>query len=257
MGIFDLPAPFLQFIDNGVAFLPAIFRLTLWSALAGVLSMALYALVSPQKKISTVKIALRKSQGILAESDESFTELLTVVRKTLSLSFQHLGLVLGPALLSSLPLICIMAWTSSQFGHVFPEAGDRFTLSARPESAAASFSWQMAGVTAPIHEAGIWTAEWPNQSQRLVLNDKDDSPLLEIPLVAPIPQIHKRLWWNSLLGNPAGYLPDQSSVDLIRINLPARQYLPFGPDWVGNWLTLFLIASVSGALLTKKIFKIH
>ena len=87
--------------------------------------MALYALFSPQKKISTVKIALRKSQGILADSDDSFTELMTVARKTLSLSFQHLGLVLGPALLSSFPLICIMAWSSSQFGHVFPEPGDQ------------------------------------------------------------------------------------------------------------------------------------
>jgi hypothetical protein len=60
-----------------------------------------------------------------------------------------------------------------------------------------------------------------------------------------------------LLGNPAGYLPEQVSVDEIRINLPAQQFLPFGPDWARNWLTLFLIASVSGALLTKKIFKIH
>ena len=219
--------------------------------------MALYALMSPQKKISTVKVALRESQKVLADSDDSFTELMTVARKTLSLSFQHLGLVLGPALLSSFPLICIMAWSSSQFGHVFPEPGDHITLSAHPESSIAPSNWQMDGVATPTHEAGVWTAEWPGQAQRLVLNDKDDSPLMELPLTAPVPQVHKRLWWNSLLGNPAGYLPEQGSVDAIRINLPAQQFLPFGPDWARNWLTLFLIASVSGALLTKKIFKIH
>ncbi|MDC0362930.1 hypothetical protein OAN12_07815 [Halioglobus sp.] len=43
----------------------------------------------------------------------------------------------------------------------------------------------------------------------------------------------------------------------MMIELPARSYLPFGPGWLGHWLTVFLLTSVIGALLTKKLFKIH
>jgi len=256
MGILDLPSPLFYFLDNGIAFLPAALRLTLWSVLAGALSMGLYGLLSPQAKISAVKDALRESQAELADSDESFSELMTVAGRTLSLSFRHLGLVLGPALLSSLPLICIMAWASTRFGHEFPEPGAPVTLSGQPELSLAPVHWQTSGADTPVYDAGVWTARWPGQSQRLVLID-DGLKLLELPLAAPVPQIHKRVWWNSLLGNPAGYLPDQGSVDLVNIDLPARNYLPVGPRWLGHWLTLFLAASVASALLTKKLFKIH
>jgi len=257
MGLLDLPAPLFDLVDGAVSFLPAVIRLALWSVVAGAVSMALYAVLSPQKKISAVKEAVRSSQARLAESDESFSELMEVARQTLGLSFRHLGLVLGPALLSSLPLICIMAWASTRFGYEFPEPGEAVTLSGQPEAALASLKWQTSGAEAPVYASGLWTIQWPNRSQGLVLADDEDSQLLQLPLAAPVPQIHKQLWWNSLLGNPSGYLPDRATVDLIQLSIPERRYLSIGPDWVGHWLTLFLIASVAGALVTKKLFNIH
>jgi len=257
MGVLDFPAPLFLFFDDTIALLPAALRLTLWGVVGGALSMVLYAVLSPQKKIAAVKAELRESQAILAESDESFSELLTVVRKTLGLSFKHLGLVFGPALLSGIPLICIMAWASTRFGYGFPEAGDPVTLSGQPAPSLAAIRWQASGVAVPVQEAGVWTLRWPDPTQGLVMMDADSLPLLELPLAAPVPQVHKRLWWNSLLGNPAGYLPEESPIELVEISLPPRRYLPFGPDWAGHWLTVFLVVSVAGALLTKKLFKIH
>jgi hypothetical protein len=257
MGVLDLPAPLFQLLDGWVAFLPATLRLILWSVIGAVLSMLLYALMSPQKKISGVKAALRESQKLLADSDESFAELMTVARRTLSLSFQHLGLVFGPALLSSFPLLCIMAWSSTHFGHDFPEPGEHITVTVQPESAAASLRWQDNGGDEPTPIDNGWTIRWPGESRSLILTDTGNAALLELPLDAPIPQVHKRLWWNSLLGNPAGYLPEQAPVERVWIDLPGKRYLPFGPGWLGHWLTLFLLASVIGALITKKIFRIH
>ena len=87
--------------------------------------------------------------------------------------------------------------------------------------------------------------------------ERDPFAELQLPMAAPIPQVHKRLWWNSLLGNPAGYLPDNAPVELVLLDLPPRHYLSVGPGWMGHWLTLFLLASVAGALITKKLFKIQ
>ncbi len=257
MGVFDLPAPLLQLIDNGITFVHPTLRLALWSILAGALSMGLYALLSPQNRISKVKAAQKESQRLLAESDESFSELIAVAKKTLGLSFQHLGLVFGPALMSGIPLICIMAWSSCNFGYAFPKPGEQINLTVQPTSSASSVHWQKGDSVATSVTEGGWTIRWPEQTRQLVFADKQRATQLELPLAAPIPQIHKRLWWNSLLGNPAGYLPDDAQMEMILVELPERQYLPFGPGWFSHWITLFLLASVAGALSTKKIFRIH
>ena len=257
MGVFDLPAPFFQLIDNGIGFLPDILRLTFWSMVGGAASMGLYALVSPQSRISNVKAAQKESQKLLAESDESFAELMAVAKQTLGLSFKHLGLVLGPALISAIPLVCIMAWASSHFGYAFPAAGDQFKLTVYPPSSASSVYWQPGNNDESSASDGSWAIEWPGQARQLVIAHEQRTTVLELPLAAPVTQVHKRLWWNSLLGNPAGYLPDDAQVEAVLLDLPPRQYLSFGPDWVSHWLTLFLLASVASALLTKRLFRIH
>lgn len=257
MGLLDFPAPLFQFIDGLMGFLPPFLRLTLWSAVAGMLSMWLYGLVSPQKRISRVKVELRAAQGALATSDESFGELLGEVRKTLGLSLRHLALVFGPALVSAVPLLCIIAWSSTQFGHTFPQAGEPVTVSVAPAGAADKLQWQTPGDRRPDSDDAVWEIAWPADPERLTLVEEDVGALLDIPPRTAVPVVHKRQWWNSLLGNPAGYLPQQSSVDMVSIELPSRQFIPIGPDWARSWLTLFLIVSVIGALATKKAFRIH
>ena len=136
MGIFDLPAPVFYFLDEKLSFLSDFIRLFSWGVLAGVLGIVFYALISPQNTISRVKGALREAQGQLAASDESFGELWQLIKTTLTLSLKHLGLVFVPALVSSLPIICILAWASNQFSYHFPEPGELISLSAQPESVA-------------------------------------------------------------------------------------------------------------------------
>ena len=256
MGIFDLPAPVFYFLDEKLSFLSDFIRLFSWGVFAGVLGIVFYALISPQNTISRVKGALREAQGQLAASDESFDELWQLIKTTLTLSLKHLGLVFVPALVSSLPIICILAWASNQFSYHFPEPGELISLSAQPESAASKLGWQ-SGATTPRYEDAIWQFEWPDQAQTLAVSDGVGNLLLTIPPPAAIPQIHKQLWWNSLLGNPAGYLPHQSPVESVVISLPEQRYLPFGPAWVSNWLTLFFIAAMFSGMLAKWVFKIH
>ena len=256
MGVFDLPAPAFYFLDDKLSFLPDFVRLFSWGILAGVLGIVFYALISPQNTISQIKGELREAQGQLAASDESFDELWQLIKKTLALSLKHLGFVFVPALVSSLPIICILAWASNQFSYQFPEPGEQLILSAQPESAASKMDWQ-SGVATPRYDDSVWQFEWPEQDQSLALSDDAGNLLLTIPPPAATPQIHKQLWWNSLLGNPAGYLPQQSPVNSVTISLPEQRYLAFGPAWVGNWLTLFFIAAMFSGLMVKWLLKIH
>ncbi|MFT4518053.1 MAG: hypothetical protein ACI9JM_000430 [Halioglobus sp.] len=255
MGILDFPAPVFSFLDQLIAFLPSIVRLGLWGALGGVLSMLFYSLISPQDRLSEVKVALREAQGQLASSDDSFDELMQLVKKTLSLSLKHLSLVLFPALVSSLPLVCILAWSSTHFGYQFPEPGEQLSVNVQPESAATQVGWRLDGVALP--ELSASQIEWPGPNQILQLHDRGADVLLTLPAAAAIPQIHKKLWWNNLLGNPAGYLPDNSPVDLVAISLPPQRHLAVGPVWLGDWMVLFIIAALVAALLVKWQFKIH
>ena len=254
MGILDFPAPVFSFLDQLIAFLPDAVRLGLWGALGGVLSMVFYSLISPQRRISDVKVALREAQGQLAGSDDSFDELMQLIRKTLSLSLKHLSLVLLPALVSSLPLVCILAWASTQFGYQFPEPGEQLGVSVQPESAATQVGWQRDGGALQEFAPHI---EWPGPHQTLQLHDRKGNVLLTLPAAAAIPQVHKKLWWNSLLGNPAGYLPDSSPVDLVVIGLPPQRLVAVGPPWLGNWMVLLILAALVAAVLAKWRFKIH
>jgi hypothetical protein len=261
MGIFDFPAPFFYFIDKTLGFLPDFVRLVFWSTLAGAFSMACYAWISPQSRISNVKVALREAQGMLATSDESFAELRLLIKRTLLLALKHLMLVFIPALISSLPLIWILVWSSSQFGYQFPKPGETISFNAQPTSAGAKLKWltESAGTeyVSPKYNGAVWSVNWPGTGHSLSLSDERGNQLMTIPPPLAIPQIHKQMWWNSLLGNPLGYLPRHSTVDLVEIDLPSRQYLPGGPAWFNGWLTLFFIVATCSALLIKWLFRIH
>lgn len=255
MGLFDLPAPLFLFLDTCVDFLPAGLRVALWAFAGGILSMALYALLSPQAKIAQVKSALADTRTLMLEADDSFEELLGFARRSLLLSFRHLALVFGPALLSAFPLLCAMAWASNHFGYGFPSPGDVASLRVEPQDVEVELlvSGNASGSAAVSDELRF---EWPAPPQTLALRDAAGQVVLHIPPASAIPIVHKRQWWNSLIGNPAGYLPQDSQVELVTLSMLPRDYLPFGPQWLRGWLSIFLIASVLGALVTKRLFGI-
>ncbi|NND68914.1 MAG: hypothetical protein HKN19_15095 [Halioglobus sp.] len=255
MGVLDLPAPLFNVLEGLIGFLPTLLRLCIWSAVAGAASMLLYGLMSPQKRIAAVKVDLKAAQAEMSAADESFAELMELTRKSLGLSFKHLGLVFGPALISAVPMICIMAWASNQYGYSFPAAGDAVSVTTIPEDAAKELKWR--GAAAPTLQDNAWTVAWPGEEELVEAISVAGGELFALPLPAPVPTVHKKLWWNSLLGNPAGYLADDSPVEVVFLELPSQSHLPFGPGWLGHWLTVFLVVSVTGALVTKSVFKIH
>ena len=78
----------------------------------------------------------------------------------------------------------------------------------------------------------------------------------DVPLARPVPVVEKRHWWNALIGNPAGYLPEAGPVERIELSLPAVEVLPFGPSWLRGWEVLFFTLLVAFSLIIKKVGKI-
>ncbi len=84
-----------------------------------------------------------------------------------------------------------------------------------------------------------------------------DSDWLDYALTMPIPVIEQRRWWNWLVGNPLGYLPDGDRVERVEIGLPERAYLPFGPPWMRSWLALLLPTMILVSLTTYRLARIQ
>lgn len=241
MGLLDLPAPLFTWLDGLLAAgLATTARLVFWGATAGLVSMLLYKAVSPQARIADERRRIRQARRALDEFDGEFADAGPLISGLLRLALAQVGRVAWPAVLASLPLLALLVWLSTAYGHAYPGPGATPELAVSPSQLSAS--WVPGTRTAP---------------PRVTVRGPDRSAVVDVPLAAPVPVLHKRRWWNALLGNPAGYLPDTAAVDSIRIGLPRITYLPVGPEWARGWELVFFGSLLVVSLLVKRAFRIE
>ncbi len=251
MGLFDLPAPFLAAVDQVLATaLPVSIRLVLWGVLCGWLTMLLYRRLSRQDAITELKARQKEQQEAISRFDGDFSELMPLIRQTFFLGFRQLGLSIGPALLATIPVLFIVAWVATAFVYTAPEPGSVVTVTAEPARGEMSWSPDANPVTT---DAG-WLISWPSKGESIFL-DLGGNERLELSESELHGIIHQRKWWNWLIANPAGYIPQGTKVDSVTVELPTRQFLSFGPNWMRGSLfvffTAFLLASIAFKLLLK------
>lgn len=238
MGILDLPAPLFAVVDQVMAMgLPATVRLILWAAIGGAGTLGLYRLLSPQAKIGRAKQEARSARQRLNAFDGELADAGPLIRAQFVAAFKHLGLVLPSTLVSILPLLALLVWLETAYGHDYPADGDTPVVMASP---------------------GHVDAEWvPDDQQPRVKVRENDIELIEIALSAPIPVIEQRHWWNWLIANPLGYLPSESGIERVEIHLPRRSYLSVGPDWMRSWLAVFFPVMLIVSLLIYRWARIE
>jgi len=240
MGIFDLPAPLLAWLDAGLGLIaPPTLRLVLWGLIGGVGSMALYWLLSPQDQIAGAKRAAARARQALDAYEGEFADAWPLIRNLLRHALRQLGLVLWPALVASAPAICLLAWLSSTYEYSYPGAPDLVGIHTSPE--------QLQAALLPPAAA----SEKGKSTPRIVVADQAGNVVRTIPWAAPITTIDKRHWWNFLIGNPAGYLPDDASIERIQLDLQPNEYLSFGPEWLRAWYGVFFAALLASSLAIK------
>ena len=254
MAVFDFPAPLFAALDAPLrALVSPSGALVVWGILAALLSMGLYRVVSRQRAINAAKTAAGAARRQLQSYDGDFEGLKRLLGQAIGASLRQLRLTLMPALIASLPLVSLLVWLDSAYGYRFSAAGEPVELSAQP----ASVALRTSADGGPVAEPGqALSLAWPEEGGRLAVLGPEGRVLIELPPPLPVATIHKRVWWNHLIGNPIGYLPSEGAVDLIELGLPPARYLSFGPSWMRGWEAIFLTVLVAGSLFVKVLFRI-
>ena len=237
MGLLDLPAPFFDLVDRSLAVLPPLLRLILWAIAGAAISLGLYRLLSPQRRIAEAKAAALEARRRLNAHDGDLESAFPLMRQSMKAALRHVGLVFPGALIASLPVLALLVWLDGAYGYRFPEDRQAPTIAVEPQSY--SGEWRPSGAGGEIE-----------------LKDGAGTEVARVTLAQPVPRIEKRQWWNVLLGNPAGYLPDSGPIEGVSIGLPEQQYLPVGPDWLRSWVTVALSVLVVASLLIMRIARI-
>jgi hypothetical protein len=258
-GWLDIASPALSAIDRtALGWLPVWVRVIAWAAIASFLSMGIYRLTSRQAALAEVKAKVAETRTELQGFEGEFGELWPILKRNLGLAGKQLGLTFIPAMIASFPVLFILAWMSNAFDAGSPAAGSivPVSLSTTDGRTLPPVSWQGDGKvveTAP----GTWDVTWPADGSSVRLQDSDGSTLLTLPTAAPVRTVHQREWWNSLIGNPGGYLPSPGGVAAAEIGLPEPTVIPFGPAWLRGWLATTLIVLVGLSLFLKFHWRLH
>lgn len=241
MGLFNILSPVFSAVDGAVApLLPATVRMALWAAILAVGTMLLYKVLSPQTRIGRAKREAREARRKLNSFDGEFADAGPLIRDQFATAFKHIGLVVPGTFIAILPLLCFLVWADNYFGHDMPNPG------ATPHVA-----------TVPAGQPDT-QVRWNNAGNPPSISVGNKAAAARsYPMTAPVPVITKYSAWNWLVGNPLGYLPDDSPIQAVRIDLPEREFIHVGPQWMRGWLAVFIPVMFIVSLLMFKWAKIE
>jgi predicted AlkP superfamily phosphohydrolase/phosphomutase len=258
-GWFDIASPALSWIDGTVlGWLPVALRVAVWAAVASLVSMVIYRLISGQDRLTEIKAQVVETRTKLQGFEGEFAELWPILRHNLALAGRQLWHTFVPAVVAGFPVIFILVWMSNAFDARPPEAGAKVavTLSAVEGRTLPPLKWSGDG-TAAETAPEAWDVSWPAAGGRLALENADGASLLTLPTVAPVRTVAQWAWWNRLIGNPGGYLATPGEIAAAHIDLPEPTVLPFGPAWLRGWLPLTLLVLVVLSLFLKSYWRLH
>lgn len=242
----ELPARGLGWVDLQMSLLlgPAL-RLALWSSVAGVLTMLLYGVLSPQRRIAAAKLELAVAKQQLDRFDGEMHDALPLMRRMLASAFRQLGLVATPAIAAVLPMIVLAAWIAQTYGYVLPAPQQNVAVRAAPASMQAQWQPSAARTDGRV------------DPPRLTLRDDAGRTVGEVEMQAPVPVVAKRTWRTAMIVSPLGFLPDEQPVERVEIDLPRREFIAWGPSWMRGWEFLFFGVLTVVALGLKRALRLQ
>jgi hypothetical protein len=228
-------------------------RLCLWGALAGVVSMLIYARTSPGAKIAQLKVRSRELRNQLMRADGEFQDFLRLSTENLKTSFRLVGTTFVPATISALPVLVLATWIHGNVGFVGP--ADHSELTAAAEGATVVV--YLRGQPGTVREHTEMTLAGSSGLRGVALMTGDRVIYEGDPLSPPTPTLGKRQWWHTILEAPSGYLRDDAPVESVSLNVVRRRIVPWAPDWINGWELPFFAAVSLTALAIKLTFRIE
>jgi hypothetical protein len=247
--------PVLNLVDRWLAgLLPLAVRLSIWGALAGLFSMIIYAKLSPQASIAKLKTKIRSLQREMLRLDLKFVDFLRLSKENLTASLRLFGIVLGPGLVSALPVLLLVVWIHTSLAYEAPDARDDLVVTAADGNVDLRLLRHHNLDTVARDETG----DHERTSSEVIVVMADDKVIYSgAPLSPPTPVIHKRRWWSVLLDSPAGYVVEDAPIDSIRLNLSKKHVVKGMPSWAAGWEFPFFIFVFLAALGIKLGFRIE
>ena len=252
--LFGLALPAFAAIDRLMAgAMGPLPRLIAWGCLMAAVTMILYRLISPQRRIQALKAEASAARRDIAAFDGEFDQLTPLIRRSLAASLRQVATILWPALLASLPLVSCLMWLYSAYNFQAPEAGQAIALAVAPapETLRSDPAAALSGADARLR------LSWPAAGSSVALFDRQGARLAAIGGQPASDRVEHFAWWNRLIGNPAGYIPSASPVQRLRFGFPQRELIAAGPRWLRGWEAPFFLALIVVSLLIKLLFRIE
>jgi hypothetical protein len=247
--------PALNMVDRWLAsLLPFAVRLSTWGALAGILSITIYAKLSPQASIVKLKKKTRSLQHQMLSLDLKFADFLRLSKENLKTSLRLFSTVLGPGLVSVLPVLLLAVWIHTCLAYEAPDASDDLVVKAAKGNV--DLRLLSYNNVDEISRDAIHGHNLASPGTIVVMAD-DKVIYSGNPLSPPTPVIHKKRWWSVLLDSPAGYVVEDAPVDSIRLNLFKKQAVKWMPKWAAGWECPFFVFVFLTALGIKLGFRIE
>ena len=252
--MFGILLPAFAAADRLLAtFLGPLPRLIVWGCLMGALVMALYRLISPQRKLAAIKADAAAARRQMARFDGEFDQLTPLIRRSLRLSLQQITWIMLPAIVASLPLIACLMWLYSAYSFTAPSSGQAIAVTVSPADETISAE--------PIHSlvraSDVWELTWPPAGETVALRDRTGRKLAQLGGQPGSQIVEPFQWWNRLFGNPAGYLPAGSPVQRLELDLTEAEILSIGPAWLRGWEAPFFLTLIAVSILLKVVFRIE
>jgi len=255
MGFFDLLSPIFNAFDNIISpFTNDLVRITWWALISALVTSIVFKKLSNPKKITSLKVDLKAKQKELNDHDGDFSELKGLAVETMKLSIKRMGLTFLPAMLASIPIIFVLTYLSNRYDLDEPNAGDVVPLNIvwEDQSVPSQLSIQRGDMT--LQTENIKSLNWPESDQTIRLQEGNKA-VVTFPIKKST-VIHKKQWWNSLIGNPAGYLDNESQINRIEFTFKENKIINFGPSWMHGWLFLFFFMTLTFSIVFLFVFKI-
>jgi hypothetical protein len=238
------------------SFLPLVLRVSFWGLLAGIAAMVIYAVASNQESISSLKREIKEHRKRMLDSSvEAYSEYAALAGKNLKASIALLGKVIGPALLSALPVLVIAGWLDAYHAYTLPEGTKTVALTFVP---ALSETVEISPPELVRIERGVLMIAPPEVHPVTVSFSANGKALYSgDPFIVPTPVIAKKGWLNLILPTGAGYVHPGSPVEEIHLDLPRKHLFKGLPSWASGWEFPYFFSVLVAALAIKLIFKIH
>lgn len=252
----NLVFPLLNGIDSILSFLPAFLRIFLYGLGCGAASILVYKWTSNQATIGGLKAESKALRDRLMDPDLSAAELKQTIFRNTKVTGLLVGRVLGPSLLSAIPVLLVAGWLALFYAYEPPSPGAPVTaVPISVAEGAGDLVIEAGQIEAPLKPDGASFEAGP--ATEITVRNEQATFYTGAPFDPAMAGVGKRAWWNALLESETGYVAEDAPFEAVEFDLEPVVLVPGLPTWLAGWELVFFLAVFIAAIGLKVGLKIE